>query len=653
MRPLFIAVLAAIIVPAVAESFDVVLLRPSGYLSEHPRAGSEVHKYMQSARDILEVAGLRHHTIDEQEALSNGLPSGEFLLCPYNPNMSADVAAAIRSFLDGGGHALFCYFCEDSLRERLGIGDLLYTPGGEADLFRYLEPTCFAPPGAPDRVEHRSWNAFLLASIDEHRAKPVMEWIAADGKTNYGPALVMSGEAAWFGHVMTPGELPGKAQMLLSVIGRWEPEVWDRAVEWVLRPDLGFRYAPDVIGLQELARGRASEARARELANAFETLRNGAGKRPAWEVFEEAVELRSGVEGAYLAALPTRDDKLRGAWVVSPRGVGDWGWEKTARVASENGLTDLFVRVGWGGRANYKSKVLPMRISEDEDPVAEGIAACHKHGLKYHAWFINFNWRTPTAAIIEDISAKGLWQIAPDGEERIQEGRDRVYWLNPSEPGVVELQAAMMAEVAREYAVDGVHFDYIRYENYSGSYGERDRQRFEAWASVKSDDWPDDVLRARGDKPAGKLHEQFCEWRCEQVSQVVRAVAEAVRAVRPTCQLSAAVYPSWPYHRKSVAQDWARWLNEGWIDFVCPMTYDTPGRFERHTDRVRRQREAAGDKPLMVGIGSWLHPGPVSVAECIVADRELGADGFLLFSYTPALGEHILPALRDGLFAEP
>ncbi len=629
----------------------MVLLRPTRYLAEKPGMASEVHRYLQNARDILETAGLRHHTIDEETVLDAGFPEGEFLMCPYNPYMQADIAGAIGAFLDKGGHALLCYFCEESLRPRLGIGDLLYTSGGDGDLFQNLQPTGYAPPGMPARVKQSSWNAYLLASIDETVGQPVMEWIAADGYTNYGPALVMSEEAAWFGHVMTRGDFGNKAAMLLSVIGRRHPEVWDRAAKWAARTDLGFRYAKDVAGLVKLAAGTPAEDRARTLARDLGSLRDQATGGAPWEAFREAADVRARAESVYLASLPSRPDKMRGVWVVSVEGVGNWGWDKTARIAKENGLTDLFVRVEWGGRANYRSKVLRERIGPDEDPVADGIAACHKYGLKYHAWFINLNWRKPPQEIIDEYAAKGFWQISPEGENRVSEGRDKVYWLNPSEPGVVKLQADMMSEVAANYAVDGVHFDYIRYENYSGSYGERDRQRFEKWARIKAENWPADVLRGPGDEPDGKLHERFCEWRWEQVSTVVRAVSEAVRRANPTCKLSAAVYPSWPYHRKSVGQDWALWLHEGWIDFICPMAYDTPGNFERHTDRVRRQREAAEDKPLMVGLGSWLHPGPVSVAEAIVADRELGADGFLFFSYTPQLGQTILPALRQSVLA--
>lgn len=633
-----------------AQEYDVALLRPSAYLDAHPSAGSEVYTYFQNMRAALKVAGLTYHTVEESALTAAKVPVGELLVCPYNPEMPAAVAGAVGRFVDNGGHAFLCYFAADPLRQKLGLGELTYKAGGDAGLFATLRATADAPPGAPVQVAQGSWNAFVPATVDTTRARVAMEWLAKDGKTVSGPGLVTAGRLAWMGHVMTSGNPNSRAQMLLSVFGAWNPKLWKQAVNQAVRPELGYRYAPDLPALVRLASGGASEARAKAYLEQMDELRRNLGNTKPWEAFAAALKLRADAEDVYLSALPSRADKMRAAWVVSVDGVANWGWEETAQVAKECGLTDLFVRVEWGGRACYPSSVIPSRVEGGRDPVAEGIAACHKYGLRYHAWFINLNWRTPTQEIIDHARANNWWQIAPDGQDRVDEDGERVYWLNPAEPGVVQLQAKMMAEVVAKYPVDGVQFDYIRYQNYSGSYGPQDRERFEAWAGVKASKWPADVLP--GDKSDGPLHDRFCEWRCEQVSNLVRACAEACRAVRPDVRISAAVYPSWPAHRKSVGQDWARWLREGWIDFVCPMTYDSPDNFDRHVDRVRRQRQACGDKPLISGIGSWLHPSAVSVAESIVADRELGADGIALFSFTPELGREVLPALRRGVFSE-
>lgn len=650
-------VVGALLLPWVGvcqTTYDVALIRPTSLLAQRPSAGGDVSTYFQNLRNVLEVAGLRYHTVEETALAAKQVPVSEFVACPYNPDMPAEVEAALLRFLDDGGRALLCFFCPTGVRDRLGMGELLYTPAGEAQSFATLRATSYAPPGMPAEVGQGSWNAYLLSGLDVGKSRPVLDWVAGDGKTDSGPGMVMSDQVAWIGHVMTPGDLATKAQMLLSVFGSWRPEVWQRAAAFACRRELGYQFAADWDGLRKLAADKPVKREVEALVARFDRLAAPGADAKPWDVFREAVQLRSQAEDLYLASLPSRPDKLRGAWVVMPQGAGDWGWETTARVAKENGLTDLFVRVEWGGRASYHSKVIPSRLEGDEDPVAEGIAACHKYGLRYNAWFINNNWRTPTDEIIARGREKGWWQIGPDGSDRVLEGGDRTFWLNPSEPGVVQLQADMMAEFAANYPADGVHFDYIRYENYSGSYGPRDRERFETWAKVAAAKWPEDVLAGSGGKPDGPLFEKFAEWRCEQVSRVVQAVAEEVHRVRGAqnpVAISAAVYPSWPYHRTMVGQDWARWLREGWIDFVCPMAYDSPSGFERHTDRVKRQREAAGDKPLYVGIGAWLHAGPRTVAESVVADRKLGADGFLLFSYTTDLGDRFLPALRRGVFA--
>ena len=641
----------ALVAPmACGEEYDVVLLRPTRYLAEKPKMAGDAHRYLQSGRRVLDAAGLRRHTITEEQALEQGFPEGEFLLCAYNPNMAPDMAAAIGGFLDAGGHAMFCYYLEASLRERFGMGELVYTPEGEAKLFRQLRATAKAPPGMPALVRQDSWNAYLPETVGA-RMQVIGNWLAADGQTSGGPGLLKSDEAVWMGHIFTAGDVGAKAQMMLALIGSYDPQMARGAAGRALDAACDFRRAGGAEKLVELARGTKTESDATQLAEDIRQARGKLDQSAPAEAFTGVAELRERATAVYLESLPSRQDAMRGAWVVSPRGVGDWGWDKTVRVAAENGLTALFVRIAWRGQAHYQSKVLPMAVEPGDDPLREAVEACHKHGLKIHAWFINLNWRTPPQALIDEWTEAGRWQLAPDGEAGIFEAGDRVYWVNPSDPRNVAHQAEMMAEVAANYAVDGVHFDYIRYENYNGSYGEADRQRFEEWMREPIANWPDDVLVGTRDRPAGPLHGFFCRWRTDQVSNVVRACAEAVRKASPDCKLSAAVYPSFPYHRKSVAQDWARWLRNGWLDFVCPMTYDSPSYYDRHVDRVGRQRPAA-EGPLMVGIGAWLHGDATTVADQIVADRELGADGFLLFSYTPWLGTEVLPRLRSGVFAE-
>ncbi|MGQ9731868.1 MAG: glycoside hydrolase family 10 protein [Candidatus Zipacnadales bacterium] len=633
----------------VAYPYEVVILRPNQYLADNPNKINEVTEFLNYARAALDEARLKHHTIDENEALATGIPPDEFLLCAYNPKFPESVQTAISKFMDAGGHALFCNYLPDELRQRLKLSTLEYVQAGEKKSLEFIVRGPHDLPGQPKRVRQSSWNAHLTKPLSPE-VFIAGQWLGIDGHTSPGAALLVGPEAAFLGHVLTSGDVQGKSALLISVISHYRRGTWNLVAKRTLEQLFSFRHAPDIQAFEKLCptdwhRERLSRLKAR--AWRAELLRRVGRRRKA---FERSRALRKEAEELYLACLPTRRHEFRGAWVVMPAGVGDWGWERTAQAAKQGGLDALFVRVAWRGTAHYKSQVLRLaeEIKAGEDPLAEAIKACHRQGLEIHAWFINHNWRIPPADLIEEFSKEGRWQIGPDGKEGIMEGSERVYWLNPSDLRNIALQAQMMAEVAREYEVDGVHFDYIRYENYAGSYGEDDRRRFETDTGLKVAKWPDDVLPGTEQRPPGQLHEEFLEWRVQQINNVVEACSKAVRAVRPDCKISAAVYPAWPSHRLMVGQDWPHWLREGWIDFVCPMNYDAPDYYMRHVRRVMNQREVAGTYPLYSGIGSWLQPDAVAVADQIVADRENGADGFVLFSLTPELAEDVLPQLRKG-----
>ena len=76
----------------------------------------------------------------------------------------------------------------------------------------------------------------------------------------------------------------------------------------------------------------------------------------------------------------------------------------------------------------------------------------------------------------------------------------------------------------------------------------------------------------------------------------------------------------------------AAWAaSEGLLDFVVPMTYET--NLETFRTVTRRDLSyACGRTPYMAGIGGYLLHEPEAVVDQVQTARELGADGFVLFS---------------------
>ncbi len=243
----------------------------------------------------------------------------------------------------------------------------------------------------------------------------------------------------------------------------------------------------------------------------------------------------------------------------------------------------------------------------------------------------------PRLSFVAKLRAEGRTQ-------KDRQGKD-VNWLCPSHPDNFALERDSMLELVRDYDVDGIHFDYIRYPNADACYCEGCRQRFEAATGAKIEHWPDDVI-------SGKYADSFGDWRREQITRLVRAVSQEAHKIRPGIKVSAAVFGNWKSARKAVGQDAEAWVEAGYLDFVCPMDYESEDA--TFSKWVRNQVAAIDHKiPCYAGIGAFKLSGPEQLARQIQLSRELGADGFVIFSLTEKLATEFLPPMRLGVTSAP
>jgi uncharacterized lipoprotein YddW (UPF0748 family) len=158
--------------------------------------------------------------------------------------------------------------------------------------------------------------------------------------------------------------------------------------------------------------------------------------------------------------------------------------------------------------------------------------------------------------------------------------------------------------------------------------------------------WPDDCYD-------GPLKDAYREWRREQITRLVRSVNEATKAIKPHVKTSAAVFSNYTSCRDTVGQDWVYWLEQGYLDFACPMNYTN--YLDNFENLVTAQLGyVAGHAPIYPGIGvrsssSTLPPDQV-IAQIRIT-RKLNTGGFTLFNFVPSVAEHHLPALAKGLTA--
>ena len=338
---------------------------------------------------------------------------------------------------------------------------------------------------------------------------------------------------------------------------------------------------------------------------------------------------------------PQARPEIRGVWIHT---YAPWDWDAVMPKIAAAGFNCVFVRVARGVNAIYPSALLPRDGWAEglpDDELAKAIAAAHRNGLEFHAWKVNFNANAGMRAgesvkrFYEQMAADDRLVRDPDGKQASS--------LNPADPRNQELEFQVMLELATKYPVDGIHFDYIRYPDepsYDFDYGPVSRAEFEKTLGRAVANWPRDVI-------AGEDKIAYEDWERDNVNRLVQRVHDEVKRVRPQCQISAAVWRKHRKYRAAIKQDWIKWVNEGWLDFVCPMDY-TKDHEEFRADVRAQVANTSGKMPLAAGIGSYLQATPDDVIKQIQIAREEGADGYVLFDYKREGMDALLDALAQG-----
>lgn len=128
----------------------------------------------------------------------------------------------------------------------------------------------------------------------------------------------------------------------------------------------------------------------------------------------------------------------------------------------------------------------------------------------------------------------------------------------------------MALDLVTRYAIDGLHFDYVRYAGRELGYHPVALERFRRIYGRTGTPLPEDLL--------------WRQFRRDQVSSLVRRVYLATIAAKPAVKVSAATITFAPgitttaqwtssAAYSDVLQDWRAWMQEGILDLNAPMAY--------------------------------------------------------------------------------
>jgi uncharacterized lipoprotein YddW (UPF0748 family) len=311
-----------------------------------------------------------------------------------------------------------------------------------------------------------------------------------------------------------------------------------------------------------------------------------------------------------------------------------------ARRANMNALV---VQVRRRGDAYYAKSIEPRTedssIAPDFDALAHLIERAKTGGprLEVHAWVATFPiWGDQNKPPRDPSHAFNLHGPAATGREdwltRREDGETwaGAYFLDPGHPDAARHTVDVALQIVREYDVDGIHLDYVRYpevgQHGGWGYNETSIARFNA-------------RHGREGRPAAG-DPLWAQWRRDQVTAVVRRVYLGATGLKPRVKVSAAVIP-WgdgPKTRadwermsayRAVFQDWRGWLEEGILDIVMPMNYFREGQPPQgiwFDNWVAFQRGHAYGRQVVPGVALYMNDPAQNLAQVKRALRP-AADG--------------------------
>lgn len=218
------------------------------------------------------------------------------------------------------------------------------------------------------------------------------------------------------------------------------------------------------------------------------------------------------------------------------------------------GLNTVLAQVRPFGDALYRSTLFPWSHlctgvqGQDPgfDPLDVLLTEAHARGLSLEAWVNPYRLRS-SASMPPAIAESSLLNTHPEWVCTVNEGA----YLNPAIPEAADYVVQGVAELVQNYAVDGIHFDDYFYPTTDPSI---DAAQFAA--SGETD---------------------LTAWRRANVTRLVKAVHDAVKAADPTLRFGVSPQGNPDNDRNEQYTDLSVWLTasgaDAIVDYLCPQIY--------------------------------------------------------------------------------
>ena len=290
-------------------------------------------------------------------------------------------------------------------------------------------------------------------------------------------------------------------------------------------------------------------------------------------------------------------------WGSTIADLGSDGAEIMMSKCADEGITDVYLLVkGTGGKLGYlNTQYKNLLTRTNRDVLQETIDAGHKRGIRIHAWI----------CVVEDESYKSLHPDA--GMWHYIRARDNNF-ITPYDEGYREYIGNVAKELAA-YKIDGLHFDYIRYNHNANGWSEKDFENLAAMGAnvervkeLVETTWGYHGKTANnsyifnayknGDPDALII----ANYRKNNIKELAKHIIDSAKSVNPDLVFSAATMPEGAYEASYADLHYGQNYDVAaeLYDYICPMAYSTNyGKADNWVVTLAKNSIDKGNKVVM------------------------------------------------------
>ncbi|OIP02713.1 MAG: hypothetical protein AUJ98_00425 [Bacteroidetes bacterium CG2_30_33_31] len=218
------------------------------------------------------------------------------------------------------------------------------------------------------------------------------------------------------------------------------------------------------------------------------------------------------------------------------------------------------------------------------DPLEYTILKAKNYNIKVFAWVTTF---VATPHDLNKISPKHIYNVHPEWFLQTYNGKIMSHenyegaFLDPALPEVREYLLNIFSDIVKNYDLDGIQLDYIRYPD--SIYGWNSESRMLKQTQANFD---------------------FAKYKQDRVSSFMNYVYINLKNIKPEIEISAAVIAKLDKAKNLYSQDWEKWLHDYYLDKVYVMAYNTSNKsFASLMKNIRLIKVA--DKKIVVVLRTW------------------------------------------------